>query len=89
VAVTLTADVLPLLPSPRRFQGVVVAGVFEDFSIGETSLLPGDIIYELNGQRIDNTESLRSTISSLERGSPGALLIERQGQLQFLVVELQ
>lgn len=88
VGVTLSGEVLSLFPSTRRFQGVVVAGVFEDFSTGDNALRMGDLIYEVNHQRVDSLETLRSAVASLERGSPAALLIERAGQLQFLVIDL-
>lgn len=88
LGVDLDADVLPLLPPLRRFQGVVVAGVIADFAADENSLRPGDVIYELNQQKVVNVESLRALSGALERGKPAALLVERLGQLQFLLLDL-
>ncbi len=87
LCVELTGEVMPLLPQLRRFQGVVVAGVLSDFGTEENSILQGDVIYEANQQRVATVEDLRNAVRGLPPGSPVALLLERQGQLQYQVLE--
>lgn len=85
----LSSEIIALLPPLRRFQGVVVAGVLADFSADEENTIrTGDVIYELNNKRISNIEELRSAAESLDRGSSVALLVERLGQTQYLLLEL-
>ncbi|MCW5966070.1 MAG: trypsin-like peptidase domain-containing protein [Bryobacterales bacterium] len=88
VGVDLTGEVMALMPPVRRFQGVVVAGVIADLSADDNSLRPGDVIYEVNNQRVTSLADLRAIAANLQSGSPVALLIERLGQTQFLLLEL-
>jgi serine protease Do len=80
----VTAQIGPL----RRFQGVVVAGALADLSVDGVGLVPGDVIYEINNQRVRNLEHLRELVRPLPHGSPVALLVERSGQTQYLLLEV-
>lgn len=88
VGVELTGEVMGLVPPVRRFQGVVVAGVLADLSADDNSLRAGDVIYEVNNQRVTSLADLRAIAAKLKSGRPVALLIERLGQTQFLLLEL-
>ncbi len=88
LCIDLTGEVMALLPQLRRFQGVVVAGVLADLGSEENTILQGDVIYEINQQRVASVDELRAVARELAPGSPAALLIERQGQLQYQVLEL-
>ena len=66
----------------------MVAGVLADLSADENSLRTGDVIYDLNTYRISSLEGLPAVAAGLQSGQPVALLIERLGQTQFLVLEL-
>ncbi len=89
LAVDLDEKVIPLLPPLRRLSGVVVAGVVADLSTQEDSLLGGDVIYEVNNQAVRTVEELRVMVRQLDHGAPVALLVERNGQLQFLLLEIE
>lgn len=87
LAVNLSPEVIALLPEPRRFSGAAVAGVIANYSLDENSLRPGDVIYELNNQRVADLPTLRELALQTRAGQPIALLIERMGQIQFLLLE--
>lgn len=84
---SLTPEVMTLLPPLRRFSGVVVAGLLADYATEENSLRTGDVIYEANRQRVADLKGLREIAAAWRSGQPVALLIERMGQLQILMLE--
>ncbi|MBS1829657.1 MAG: trypsin-like peptidase domain-containing protein [Acidobacteria bacterium] len=85
--VELDEKVTPLLPPLRRLSGVVVAGLASTAAEISETLLPGDVIYELNNTAIRNIAGLKSALEAIPATQPIALLIERQGQLQYLLME--
>jgi len=87
LGVSLNAEVIALMPETRRLQGVVIAGVFADFAKGDEALQTGDVIYEVNNQRVNSLEALKSVVDALPSGDPAVLLIERAGRLLYLVVD--
>jgi len=52
-------------------------------------LLAGDVIYGVNNQTVRGLTDLQTAVKDLARGQPVALQIERQGQLQFLMFEIE
>jgi serine protease Do len=88
LGVDLSPEVMVQLGPLRRFQGVAVAGVLADFSVDGISLVPGDVIYEVNNQRLRDLAHLREIVSPIPRGAPVALLVERAGRTQYLLLEL-
>ena len=81
--------VTPLLPPLRRLSGVVVAGVVADAAGTTDALYPADVIYAVNDKKVNSRAELEAALQSIERGESIALQIERTGQLQFVVVEVQ
>lgn len=47
-------------------------------------LLPGDVIYSLNGRAIANGEELRTASAALAAGAAGVLQVEREGVLMYV-----
>jgi serine protease Do len=89
-AVELDARVTPLLPPLRRLSGVVVAAVTASLAASEDGgLRPGDVIYALNTTPIRAVAELRAAVQNLPRGEMVALHVERLGQLQFILLELE
>lgn len=88
LAVDLDDKVIPLYGSLRDYTGVVVAGITADLSLETNRLQPGDVIHRLNQQTILNLDALRAALEPCKHGQPVALHIERAGQLQFLLVEI-
>lgn len=89
LAIDLDEKVTPLIPATRRLNGAVVAGIVADVSSHDEPLLAGDIIYSLNNQPVRGLASLQEAVKDIGRGQPVALHIERQGQLQYLMFEIE
>jgi serine protease Do len=89
LAVDLDEKVTPLLPSLRRFSGVVVVGVTSESAGVADPLLSGDVIYAVNGAGVASVKELETALAPRTETEPIALQLERGGQLQYAVVELQ
>jgi serine protease Do len=89
LAVDLDQRVVPLLPPLRRLAGVVVAGTVAGLSSREDSLRAGDVIYSVNTTGVRTLAELKAAVQGLPPGAPVAVHIERLGQLQFLLLELE
>jgi serine protease Do len=89
LALDLDGRTTPLLPPLRRLSGVVVAGVVADRSGNSDSLYPADVIYTVNDTKVSNVAELEAALRSAKRGESVAVHLERLGQLQFLVIEIQ
>ena len=89
LAVDLDEKVTPILPNLRRLRGAVVAGVVTDLSLESSNRLQqGDVIYSVNNHAVAGLADLRRVVEPLRHGSPAAVQIERQGQLQFVLLEV-
>jgi serine protease Do len=89
LAVDLDEKVTPLIPTTRRLNGAVVAGIVADISSHDEPLLSGDVIYAVNNTPVRGLQDLQAAVRNLARGQAVALQIERQGQLQFLMFEIE
>lgn len=85
----LNEKVTPLLPSLRRLSGVVVAGVVADPAGRSDAFYQADVIYTVNDTKVASMSDLESALRDIKRGESAAVQIERAGQLQYLVVEIQ
>lgn len=72
----------------RETTGVVVIEVERGGPAGEAGIRPGDVILEINDQRIETQTDYRKAISSLKSGTPARLLIKRRGRTLFVAVEV-
>jgi S1-C subfamily serine protease len=88
LAATLDEKITPVIGPTRRLSGVVVAALMAG-SAAEGTLLPGDLIYEVNGGKVASLDELRQSFAKLPAGQPAALWIERAGQLQIVMVDLE
>ncbi|MEP7365481.1 MAG: trypsin-like peptidase domain-containing protein [Acidobacteriota bacterium] len=88
LAVELDDEVIPLYQNLRDYTGVVVAGITADLAIESNRLQAGDIIHRLNQQTILNLNALRTALERFKHGQAVALHIERAGQLQYLLLEI-
>lgn len=90
IGLPLDEKVTPLLPPLRRLSGVVVAGVINSTSVRpEEAFRTGDVIYAINNTTVRDLDQLKAALASLERARIIAVQIERSGQLQFLLVEVE
>ena len=81
------ADVLDAFDEWRRAVGVT--RVVSDPSGRSDALFASDIIYAVNDTPVSSFEDLRKTLQPAKTGESVVLQVERLGQLQFLVVEVQ
>jgi len=88
VAVDLDERSMPVLPPLRRLSGVVVAGLVADSGANENVLRPGDVIYAAGTKAVNSLAGIKEAVQGMQHGLPVALHIERAGQLQFVVVEI-
>jgi serine protease Do len=88
LAVDLDEKVIPLYPSLRSYTGVAVAAVTADLSVESNRLLPGDVIHRVNQTEIFNIAGLRGFLETTQHGQVVAVQVERTGQMQFLLIEI-
>jgi S1-C subfamily serine protease len=86
--VDLDENVTRIMGPLRKLRGVVVAGVVLDLAVEESRLQQGDAIYEINGEPVSSVGELREKVKALPHGQVVVLSIERQGQLQLLLWEV-
>jgi serine protease Do len=89
LAVELNEQVTPLLPSLRKLSGVVVAGVVAEIGSQPDSFIPGDVIYAVNNTAVRSMDEFKAAVDSLKAGQPVAIQVERLGQLQFLIFDIE
>lgn len=88
LAIELDEKATPMLPSLRKFTGVVVAGLLADQASGDGRLQAGDVIHEINGKAIYDLAGLRTVLANFQHGETVAVQIDRQGQLQFVLLDI-
>jgi serine protease Do len=84
----VTPELARLLPDLRAASGVVVAGVATDAQ-GPTGLVPGDVIYGMNGEPVRTLADLRTAIARVEPTGSPVLQIGREGQLRYITVTVE
>ncbi len=88
LAVDVDEKVIPLYSALREYTGVAVAGILTDLSLEANRLQPGDIVHRLNQEQVLNLTGLRKLLDEFKHGQPVAVQIERAGQMQFIVLEI-
>ena len=86
LALTLDDNLRSLLPPLRKRAGVIVTGRQSEGAYLGERLLPGDVIYAVNGMPADSVDTLRSALEGVKSGAI-ALQVERLGTLHYLVLE--
>jgi len=88
LALDITKPVLDAMPDLRRPQGVVVAVRSANTSYSGPSLEVGDAIYEINRHVVANVAEARKMLDHMRPGDAVVLLIERDGHLLYVPLEL-
>lgn len=79
-----------MLPDLRGSAGVVVAVASGDMPYSQQGrLMPGDVIYAVNGQAAPDVSRLKTLLAAIERNTPFVLQIERGGILQYLAFRVE
>jgi serine protease Do len=88
IGVDITKDVLQVVPDLDRPSGVLVAARNSNVGYSGPALKVGDAIYEVNRRVVGTVAELRGALSELESGDAVVLLIERDGNLIYVPLEL-
>ena len=84
----VVSDITPGLMTRYKIRepnGVLVTGVHRGSVADEAGLEQGDVIVEANRRKVSSAEEFRKVVQG-SAGKPVMLLIERDGEAQFLVV---
>jgi serine protease Do len=88
VGLDITKEVVQLLPELRRPAGIVVAARKNNAPYSGAALQTGDVIYSVNRKVVSNVTELRQTLEAIKPGQPAVLLVERDGHLIYVPLEL-
>jgi Do/DeqQ family serine protease len=66
--------------------GVVVSGVDDDGPAAKAGLRAGDVVAEVNRERIRNAADFARLLAQMRKGSNLLLLVQREGNSRFVVV---
>ena len=88
VGLDINKAVSDLMPDLRRPAGVVVAARKTNAPYSGPLLQVGDVIYEVNRRVVNGVEALRNALSQAKSGQSLALLIERNGHLMYIPLQL-
>lgn len=88
LAVDVDEKVIPLYPSLRKYTGVAVAGITADLSVETNRFLAGDIVHRVNQTEVLNLAALKKVLEETRHGQVVAVQVERGGQIQYLLIEI-
>ena len=88
VGLDITKPVLQVMPELRRPAGVVIAARKANAPYSGPPLETGDVIYAVNRRVVNNVAELRSVLDGMKSGEPAVLLIEREGHMLYVPLEL-
>jgi serine protease Do len=85
LGITLDRRIAEMVPVLRVTSGVVVASTTPGALDGRAGgLAAGDVIYAVNGTRVQELSELRARVGDLKPGDPVVLQIERRGELMYV-----
>lgn len=88
VGLDIGKEVLKLMPELRRPEGVVVAARKSNAPYSGPLLQAGDVVYEANRHVVNGVEALRRALSRMKSGQSVVLLVERNGHLIYVPLQL-
>src|SRR5580704_11219436 len=89
LGIAIDKNVTQLLPDLRRSIGIVVAARAGESPYYGDSLNLGDVIYEVNGTPVSSVDALRAALDKLKENDPLALLVERDGRLMYITMQIE
>jgi len=89
LGIPIDKNVAQLLPDLRRSIGVVVAARAGESPYSGDTINLGDVIYEVNGTPVSSVDALRAALGNLKERDPLALLVERDGRLMYLTMQIE
>jgi len=88
LGIAIDQKIQAMLPELRRPYGILVARMALTATGQLGLLLPGDVIYTVNGQPVSTLIELRGMLDVLGTDGVTVLQIERGGKIQYLEVPL-
>jgi len=82
----LTDEIRQQLQLPQGARGVVVARVQPGGASADAGIQPGDVIQEVNRKPVNSVDDLRQAVRSAG-DQPFVLLVNRQGQTSYVVID--
>jgi len=82
----LTPDIARQLGLPAGMTGVVISGVEQGSAAQEAGLREGDVIMEINRQRVRDIADFRQLSGKLSKQDSTLLLLNRQGRKLFVAI---
>jgi len=92
--VTLTPEIKQRLQIQENLQitadsGVLIVETVQGSPAREAGLKPGDIIKQINGKTVDQSEQVQRMVQQQNVGDRVSMVIERNGQTQKITVKLE
>jgi len=81
-------DLAEALSLDKNIRGILVSDILKDSPAEKGGLLNGDIIIELNGQKIKNPSKFRNEIAMMTPGTKVKLKVLRNGKVENLTLNL-
>lgn len=75
-------------PSPPTLRGVPVAAVTPGGPADEAGLRPGDIIFAMEGEEVNDPRVLQNRVAGIEPGTTVNLQVQRDGELRVAEVRI-
>ena len=89
LGLNLTPEIMAMMPGLRKKEGVVVAARSAGTPGWRDSFVPGDVICEVNHQRVRDLDDLRALTGQYNSGDAVVVLVQRGGQMRFVAFELE
>lgn len=89
LGLNLTPEIMAMMPGLRKKEGVVVAARSAGTPGWRDSFVPGDVICEVNHQRVRDLDDLRALTGQYHSGDAVVALVQRGGQMRFVAFELE
>jgi len=89
VGTTVTPAIEEILGTLRIPSGVLVTSLVANRLAVDSGLQTGDIIHSLNQIQVSDLETLQSALGKLVPGQSAAMLVERNGNLSYVVFEME
>jgi serine protease Do len=82
----ITPEVARRLDLPARSGGAIVADVDRNSPAARGGVQPGDVILEVNRQKVANASQVTRELQRVQNGQGASLLVWRDGNVQFVIM---